>query len=820
MELIYNHIQKYLLNFLYLADTSIDEIVYSIKSDALKKNIQLLLYIDSLLNSILSEENSTNVTLHLHIEDPLDEDSLLVIAQYLLIRFFNDSCTASSLSSQKEENIGQIKARLGRRLNRPCPEGASRKNGGNRIYNNWIRNKKNTQSLIDFYDKLGTGIEISENSIFNTQVGFANSLSDIYATRPYARKIEEYGSVPTFNLLNTKLTLNEIDEKDTSIIDNLKTVILFDCDRKKLMQYFSLQEIEELEINLKNYLILTFGSKKNSIQSLRDKLTLIQERFKVPKSQSYPIIQSEIDYLNRYKTKHHIPIKFYGPETWITWDNFVLETKIMDLYELRSIKMMNLYSLCFNDEIKNFIIEDIFSDKDSSILVSDETKESLSNLREEDLEALKVSLDSIFNLIINCEIRQTISERIKNETILVVDNVLINSKKLKSLVVSSLSLTEKNKLITWSDLNTFEKGDVLILSYQDQGRYPYYFYPNLIETTVSKNLKTTALFHKLFFYHKCQWAKYNLAKDLYKLTDHAIRQKYLHWGKLHDHINGIRPEKNNDINWILEQQYSGNTFRETFKLKLKNEKERTFDSSELFIYSMDKSSFRVSKIEELIEVVDEEEKYFVHHLDEIQQSINLYEKMIDTSQQEEELQILRQQFQLVDTETGRLWKVLLKDKSSKTNEYNLYNVLKNHFEKSGLKIVSFNHFKKNWLDPESESIAPLNKKVFIELCQFLKLPRAYYILIQRLKNTAKQSSRQSTQQMNRLLQNLFNDGCFDNGVDIHENIKSNLVRYKNKHPLDELGIDEKYLGDNLIALIELIKSEVTLKEVEKFKKVE
>ncbi len=74
--------------------------------------------------------------------------------------------------------------------------------------------------------------------------------------------------------------------------------------------------------------------------------------------------------------------------------------------------------------------------------------------------------------------------------------------------------------------------------------------------------------------------------------------------------------------------------------------------------------------------------------------------------------------------------------------------------------------------------------------------------------------------MNRLLQDLFNDGCFNEEADIQKNIITNLEIYKKKHPLDELGIDEKYLGENLISLVELIKPEITLKELEKFKKIE
>ena len=150
----------------------------------------------------------------------------------------------------------------------------------------------------------------------------------------------------------------------------------------------------------------------------------------------------------------------------------------------------------------------------------------------------------------------------------------------------------------------------------------------------------------------------------------------------------------------------------------------------------------------------------------------------------------------------------------------MYAELKTYLESKGLKIVSLHHFKNNWLTPESDSIAPLSKKVFIELCDFLNLPKIYFILIQRLRNASKKSSRQSTRQMNRLLQDLFNDGSFDNGEDIKKIITANLKSYKRKHPLDELGIDEKYLGGNLIALVELIKAEVTLKELEKFNKIE
>lgn len=823
MNLIHQHIYKHLLYFQNEENTFFEEVVALIQCEVKLKHKPLLRYIHLLLDETFSEEKSETKMLHLHFVNDFKDDSLFVIAQYLLIRFFIESSKTDISSYYDNEKIEQILTTLKSELRKlsTCPDGASGRNGGNKIYRNWVKNKKDKKTLIDFYKKLDK-IDVLSNTIFNCQVRLANPLSSFFSIKPYALKIKNFNTYPTFNLLNAKSTLNQIDDIDNSIIDNLKNVILFDCERKKVMQYFSIQDIKDYDINLEKYLILSFGNRNNSVQNLRDKLALIQNRFKIPNDVSYSVLQSEINYSLKLEETKYIPISFIGIDTSNFWDAFMLEASIQDLYELRSIKMMNLYSLCFNEEYKNFILQDIFSEKETSVLISDETKLRLLDIRDEDLFALKESLENVMDLIINSDIKQILLEKIKRETVLVVDDFVLNSKHLRNLISTSLLLTDKNKFVSWFDYKTIENNTVLILSYQDQGKYPHYFYPNIIETTVPKNLTIEAIYHKFFFVNRYQWAKYNIAKDLHKLSNHPIRQKYFKWNRLKNSINSLRPRKNDDINWDLEQQYSGNTNRETIKLKLKNVREKTFNTSDLFIYSTDnKQSFRVEKIGDIIEGIDEDTKCFLHYLDEIQEDINLYEKMIDTSQQEEELNVIRQKFQLNDTEaTGRLWKVLLKQKASHTNSEDLYNDLKEHLEKRGLKIVSKHHFKNNWLNPESDSIAPLYKKVFIEICNFLKLPKTYFILIQRLRNASKQSSRQSTRQMNRLLQDLFNDGCFNDGIDLRKNIATNIEMYKRKHPLDELGIDEKYLGENLIALVELIKSEVTLKEMQKFKRVE
>lgn len=822
MNLIEQHIRQHLLRFQDEEDTLFQDIVELIQGEKKEKNILLLRYIHLILNEIFSKENDNPQIFHLHFTHWLDDDSLSIIAQYLLIRLFKESYTTNNLSSVNSDWFESVKLKLNSKLRKlnTCPDGASGKNGGNRIYKSWIKEKNDTKALINFYSKLGDSNEILNNTVFNCQVGLANSINDFLTTNPYACTIDNYNAYPTFNLLNTKSTLNEIDEINNSIIDNLENVVLFDCERKKIMQHFSLQDIKDYDVSLKRYIIFSFGSKNNSVQNLRDKLELIQSRFKITNNESYPILQSEIDYCLNRKSIKHIPVSFVGIEKSSFWDAFLLETNVLDLYELRSIKMMNLYSLCFDRAIKDFIFQDIFSEKDTSELISEETKLRLLDLRDEDLSTLRDCLGNMLELIISSNIKQSVSEKTKSKTTMVIDGFILKSKRLRSLISVSLSLKDSIKLISWSELISNTYDNVIILSYQDQGKYPYYFYPNVIETTVLKGVKITAIYHKFLFLTRYQWAKYNVTKDVYKLLDHPLRQKYFQWERLKKSINDLKPEIEENTSWDLEQQYSGNTNRETIKLKLKGEREKTFNSSDLFIYSTDNKIFKVEKIGYIIETIDEDEKYFVHYLDEIQERINLYEKIMDRSHQDEELNIIRQQFQINETDSGRLWKLLLKQKVSKSNEEALYEELKNHFETKGLKIVSLHHFTNNWLNPESDSIAPISKRVFIELCNFLGLPPIYFTLIRRLRNVSKQSNRQSTRQMNRLLQDLFNDSSFDESADINNIITTNLESYKRKHPLDELGIDERYLGDNLVALVELIKPEIVLKEMEKFKKIE
>jgi hypothetical protein len=823
VDLIKQHILPHLTSFTNETRNTLDNIISEIQNDSKIEFTEIIYYIEHILNLCFLSTNSGLSSLHIHIENEYHDSQKLLIAEFLNIKLFK---YYHSIDNQIDETnkslikfIYEIETKLNG-LEMRCPDGARGINGGNRIWKNWVKEKREKKSLLEFYTALNKNSSIKPKSIFNVQKNFCSSLSQVFEFRPYCTKLNDKNLI--YNLLNDTNTLNEIDLANNEIIDELDSVILFDCERKKIMTNFSFEEINKWNSDcgtrFSKYLIITFGKENSSINHTRNKLELIRERFKIPINSSYTITRAELNFLLNRKESTPLNIEFVGFESSSLWETFVFEASIRELYELRSIKLMNIYSVCYNDEIKNYIISDLFSKKESSELVSSTTKMVILELRDDDIEILKEALSNTLDVIINSGIKLKVADTLLNNHAIILDEAILRNLNLLSKISVCLGLTKSTKFKTWSDLINSDLKDILILSYRDQGRYPNYYFPNLLELELKSECIASAILPSFLFIDYYNWSKYNLYKAYHKLLSHPIRENYFDWNKLRNSIQSLIPDKKPEIDWNLELEYSNSEQRESYKIKVNGQKAKTFYGSDLFIISDDtKTAFKVKKIDYLLSL-DKEDKVFIQNIDEIQQNINIYEKIIDKKQQEAELEVIRKQFNLGDESAGRLWKVLLKNLAETQGEDQLYSELKKHFETKGIKIVSQFHFKKSWINPQSESIAPLSKRVFIELCEYLKIPKIYFIIIQRIRNASKQSSRQSTRQMNQLLKDLFNDGCFDTNKNAREIITNRLEHYKVNHPLDELGIDENYLADNLVTLVELILPELKLLELETIEK--
>lgn len=826
MQMIKEHIQQCLPPFLNVNTGNIDNTLNNSQSGLNADFIALLQYIDNILNDTFISSNDTLSALHIHIGNDLNDTQKLQFAEYLLIKTFKKYQSTENIFDQPNIELKEILSTLKVKqdgLEMRCPDGASGKNGGNKIWKNWLQDKKNVSSLLKFYNNINENALLKPKSIFNTQKSLSQLITKLFEFSPFSVAI---GSKRlSYNLLNVNQTLNEIDNTDNEIIDGLESITLFECERKSKMSNFTFEEItkwnSEYGTTFKNYLIITFGKEPHSFNNVRNKIDNVRERFKIPINSSYTLLSSEIDFLLNRKAKSSISIEFIGFETSSFWDIFHLETSIRELYELRSIKLMNVYSICINEEIKNYIIEDIFSKSESSELISSSTKQSILELRDEDFDLLKEALSSALDLIISSEIKSKIIERLTIAPIIIFDEAIVRNVKLVSNFSRAFDLGRSVKLKTWSELTNPTSTNFLILSYRDQGKYPNYYYPNLLEFECQNETTANAILPNFLFGHHYKWSKYYLLNEYFKYLNHPIRENYFEWTKFKNSIQILKPDIKLNINWYLENEFSNSEQRETFKIKVQNQRAKTFNSSDLFIVSDEKKlNHKVVKIDYLLSLDIEDGKVFIQNLDEIQENINIYEKIADNKQQEAELDIIKKQFNLGDESVGRLWKLLLKNIADIDGEIKIYEDIRTHFAKKGLKIVSQFQFKNSWINPQSESIAPLSKRVFIELCEYLKIPKIYFVIIQRIRNASKQSSRQSTRQMNHLLKDLFNDGCFDTNKNAKDTINSRLTYYKLNHPLDELGIDENYLGDNLVTLTELIQPELKLMALETIEKIE
>ena len=726
MELIKQHILPQLNSFTNETQRYFDNIISEIQKDSKTEFTEIICYLEQLLNFCFLSTNSELISLHIHIENEFDDSQKLLIGEFLSVKLFNYYYSIENQLNETNlslvEFIAQIELKI-KSLEMRCPDGASGKNGGNRIWKNWVNEIKENRTLLEFYKALDKNSSIKSKSIFNLQKNFCSSLSQKFEFRPFIKLIDS--NRKSYNLVNAANTLNEIDEINNQIIDELDSIILFDCESKRLMTNFSFEEIKkwntDYNTRFTKYLIITFGKEFSSINHTKNKLELIRERFKIPINTTYTISNSEINFLLNRKESKTISIEFVGHELSTFWDEFIKETKITGLYELRSIKLMNIYSICYNDDIKNYIIGDLFSKKESSDLVSSTTKLTILELRDDDIEILKETLSNTLDVIINSGIKSKVSSSLSNTQVIVLDEAILRRQNLVSKIRICFGLTNTTKFKTWSDLINSDLKNLLILSYRDQGRYPNYYFPSLLELDLDSECIARAILPSFIFINYYIWSKYNLYKEYHKILTHSIREHYFEWNKLKNKIQELKPEQKLNIDWDLENEYSNSDQRETFKFKLNNQRAKTYYSSDFIIFSeLNSEKPRIDRVKWFYENIDlEDTKYKIQKLDELLDEFNPAEKLIDTTQQEKELEIIRKELGLENESAGRIWKILLKQKADNVGVDSVYEELKILFIKNNIPLVRKSYFIDFWLNLETTSLMPRGNKVVKVLFDYL-----------------------------------------------------------------------------------------------------
>jgi len=817
MEIINQHINNHLDSFVNNPNERFEEIFSIIQNTNKVELKKLLIYIEKLLDNIPITENSEINYLHLHIEKDLDLNDRSLVLEFIIIKHFRESLK-NDYSSDVNEFIQNKILKLKRELERnQIPDGAKAMNGGNKIYKNWKKKKNEKRDELKFNKTILYSRNLQVNTLINTLTKYYNDCIDKFKSKQYGIKIEDANQSKSYVAINKEKTLNQIDEIE-NVVDNLEDIILFDSESKSNFINFNLKELKEWNSDgatFKKLLIITFGKKKANINNLKNKLNQVGFKFNTEKTdliKHYIITNNEVNQLIKTNSLKQIKTTFYGIENNTFWDSFLLEAQIHEnLYELISIKMRNIYSLVINDRIKEIVLAGIFGNSEDLTLISETTQQEFPD----ELKCeLKENLSNTLDYIINSSWKNEIKSHIDENTTLVVSNEFLENKILKVELLKELELLRSNRLISWKDLDSKNAENLLILNYLDPGHYPYYFYPNIIEIPA---INSKGFFLNLFFKNKYQWANFNNNNDYHKLLNHQIRLDFFDWNSVKKKVNTLRPLAKEKTSWDIESSFVHSGNKEVIKIKLSGERPRKYNGSELFIYNLG-DIMKVIRAAELLEFNLSSIK--IQNLDSITTAMPIYDKLADINKQEEELDVIRNKFNIDEGEdAGRLWKVLLKRKSEDKGKESLYSEIQELLNKQNLKMVSFQHFENHWINPDSKSLSPIIKKVFLLICNYLNLPKTYVILISRIKNKTKQASRNNTRKINLLFKDLFDDGCFDDLSKTKDILMTKKKYYQQNHSLEELGIDENHLLENLVALVELINPEIDLQKVDSIESI-
>ena len=816
MKVINQHINEYIDAFIENPTDSFESVFSEINNDEKVRLKNLLIYIDKTLDITATSNNAKINYIHLHIEKDFDFNDRLLILEFLVLKYFFYSLENDKSKFTNEliqDNISRLVSEI---KNNQIPSNASGKNGGNRIYKNWKNKKDEKRAELKFNKAILYSNKLEVNTVVNTLTRYFTECIEKFKSKQYGISITDVNLRKSYVAFNKENTLNQLDEID-NLVDNIENIILFDSESKSNFINFNLKELREWNddgTSFRNLMVITFGKKKINLNSLKNKLNQVEFKFNSEKNnliRPYIITNCEVNHLIKEDTKKSLKINFYGNENNTFWDSFLLETQIHEnLYELISIKMRNIYSLVVNDKIKEIVLDCIFDDNKELTLISETTQQEFPDeLKSE----LKENLSNTLNYIINSSWKDEIKCLIDENTTLVISNEFLENDILKKELQKELGLLRSNKLINWEDLNSTATENLIILNYLDPGHYPYYFYPNIIETPA---INSNGLFLNLFFKNKYQWANFNNNNDYFKLLNHQVRSDYFDWNTVKNKVNNLRPTVKEKTSWDIESSYVNNGNKEVIRIKLSSEnRPHNYHTSDLFIYK----SNDINKVVRAIDLLALNPTE-IQSLDDITNALPIYDKLADVNKQEEELDVIRKKFNIAEGEdAGRLWKVLLKRKSEDKGKESLYTEIQELLGKKNLKMVSFQHFENHWINPESKSLAPIVKKVFLSICNYLNLPKTYIILISRIKNKTKQTTRNNTRKINLLFKDLFDDGCFDDISKTREILTTKKEYYQQNHSLEELGIDENHLLENLVALVELINPEISLQKVDSIESI-
>lgn len=607
-------------------------------------------------------------------------------------------------------------------------------------------------------------------------------------------------------ILNNANSLNDLDKISDKIdlFDIVGNIVLFGVENRHCFKSFNFRSIDELnrqeDTRFENLMLVSFV-KNYSLNRALNKVQMINADFyfrtKGFDFNAYVIHPLEVQ---NNELEKYLPVQMVEGTNDL-YNVFISQiSEHEDLIELLSIKMRNLYSLCYSLELKEYIIEGIFSS--NSTLIQEETNIALMSMRDSEKNQLKTTLGMILDSFLISDFNLKLFKLIESKY----KEVLIPFHAWKDNTFKDLLsnvLGNEVYFYTWKTIFEHESSSVLILDYRDTGGFPFRIAPNIHEFPINEYPGSISLYRFDLFGRNYQYTLVEYwGTTLKYLLNNKLRYENFELDSIIKELEEIRPEKQEIFDlYDIENNYSREYDSRSFRIEIEGGRAKKYIQSDQFIVEQENEYF-VLRADDLLEEIENLTSPKIQLLENIYLGLNLFES---TQAEKEEILELKRKYNLnQDDIENRLWKVVLKRKADLEGWETIYNLLLESCNEKGGSMVSKSHFEHDWLNPSSSSVIPRSKKTFLSLVELLNLPIAYYRVMLKQRAKMKFETRKSSSKMNALIIDLVENGLFNQGdvsVEVLESIAS-------RHPLEEIGVMEENYREELTALVSLIKENI------------
>lgn len=768
-----------------------------------------LIYFDKVWNHMLRRDIKEDFRFtHIHFPE-MDWTTKEILLEFIVLKQFY-----LSLKQDPEQSTyvtDQI-SRLQATIKKPVPEGAA---GGSRSYKKWFFERTDARQRINILERLPyVGKSFMPDTILNLQQNALDVLKEsLYAVELDALKNEQKRA---YCLVNTDLPLERLSQEldDKGYLNKIRQIILFDCDHRAQFQGYNRRMIEYLNADgcsIKTLILFSFDKREFRLSKLLNRIWSIYQRYDTalqpgsPLPYSYVFYEREICELLLTKDSSMV-IEWLGGDNEIFYDYLEISREY-GLDKLRSIGVLNIFSMALNKTMAEKILEDLYGQDVLFDMFSDELRTAINALDAQEKGALRTIITHMLDRVSNIwkeRLEKLGTDSLGSSVAFVLPFQFVKTRGFRK-EWKSLFPELTFKLYGWNSLRngSIKETKTYVLAYRDAGRAPFDLFPNILESDTGKDNTATGIFISMFFHSRYERFIYPYLNAWNKILANDFRYKHLEWSKVDSWISKQRIKQDEILFEADDHEYGLVEPSEMVRVEYTDKTHASFyPSRQLIIRKKGSSKLKVLRADDLTEEYSGCE---IQPIEDIHEDLNLFDI---TSEERQELIEIKQAYGVMDDQ--ELWKVLLIRKLEEGKQPNdLYDEIHGIIG-SDDAFVRFEHFRAQWLNPESALLIPRKRKHFKSICQYLALPGAYYRLKLKKRASLVANSRQSNGQMNALLSQMFNEGLFDENVD-WETI--NLQHLMEMHELEEKGFALENLNSELKAMVGLLKEKMELKEI-------